>query len=401
MKNAQTIAAMLLAAAGLLACGPQGQTGKADGTAKTQKKTGEVLATIGDETLTVDEVKARMEEQSPFIRARYDSPERKREFVDNLVRFELLAQEAKRRGFADDPEVLSAMKKTMVQKLMRAEFDDNGKAPPVSEQELRAFYDENINDFVKPERVRLSHVFFAAAKGDASRMKVKADATKALAAVKAKDATDKSAFADLAKTRSDDDASKRAGGDLSFKTREELDAAWGPELTAAAFDLKEIGQLGSVIETDKGYHVVKLTGRQNPLDRPFDTVKAQIEGRLSREKRTKAFDTFVEDLKSQAKVTVNDDLLAQIEVNTGGMPAGMPGGMGMPAGMPGGMQGMPAGHPMPGGQVGGNVQPAIAIQPSGKPAAPQPAAVNAVKAPAPAPAPAKVAPKAPAPAPAR
>ncbi|HWV37404.1 MAG TPA: peptidyl-prolyl cis-trans isomerase [Vulgatibacter sp.] len=321
IKNAQTIAAVVLAAASLVACGQKAEE-KAEGAA--EKKAGDVVASLGDITITVDELKAKMDEQAPFIRARYDTTERKREFLDNMIRFELLAQEAKRRGFENDPEVQSAMKKTMVQKLMRAEFDDSKDVGEIPESELRAFYDANITDYVKPERARMSHVFFAAAKNDPNRAKVRAEANKALAALKAKDA-DKNAFAELAKTRSDDNASKRAGGDLSFKTKEELTEAWGAEVTKAAFELKEIGDLASVVETEKGFHLVKLTGRQNALDRPFDSVKNQIMSRLSREKRTKAFDAFVEGLKENAKVEVNEELLASIQVNTEGAPQLPPG----------------------------------------------------------------------------
>ncbi|HEY0839767.1 MAG TPA: peptidyl-prolyl cis-trans isomerase [Vulgatibacter sp.] len=350
IKNAQTIAAVVLAAGALAACGqPSQQTEGAS--AAAPKKTGEVVASIGDITITVDELKAKMDEQAPFIRARYDTAERKREFLDNLIRFELLAQEAKKRGLDQDPEVQTAMKKTMVQKLMRAEFDDAKDAAQIPEEELRAFYDANIGDYVKPERVRASHVFFAAGKKDPNRAKVRAEAAKALTAVKAKDA-DKNAFADLAKTRSDDDASKRAGGDLSFKTQEDLTSAWGAELAKAAFDLKEIGDVASLVETDKGFHLVKLTGRQNALDRSFDSVQNQIQSRLSREKRTKAFDSFVDGLKKSAKLEVNDDLLASIEVDTSGggqLPPGLmpPGGPGAAGARPA-IQALPAGGSAPG-----------------------------------------------------
>ncbi len=326
IKNALTIAAMVLAAASLAACSPEASQEKKESGA-TAQKTGEVVAVIGNDVITLDELKAKMEEQAPFIRARYDTTERKREFLDNLVRFELLAQEAQKRGLADDPDVQAAMKKTMVQKLMRSEFDESKAGPEVTEAAMRAFYDENVNDFVKPERVRSSHIFFAAAKGDAGRAKVKTEATRALAEMR-KSAADKNAFSNLAKTRSDDDASKRAGGDLSFKTKEELTEAWGPEFANAVVALAEIGDIGNLVESDKGFHVIRITGRQNALDRPFDSVKGQIESRLSREQRTKSFDAFVENLKSNAKLEIHEELLAKIEIGTDtqqqmGMPTGI------------------------------------------------------------------------------
>src|SRR5262249_23613934 len=53
----------------------------------------EVLAKIDDVTITVGEFQDRINKQSPYVRQRYTSVERKKEFLDNLVRFEVLAKE--------------------------------------------------------------------------------------------------------------------------------------------------------------------------------------------------------------------------------------------------------------------------------------------------------------------
>ncbi len=338
--------ALLAALSALAACevetraaGDHAASGKP---AAAAKKTGEVVANVGDDTITVDEFKAKMEEQSPFIRARYTTLERKKEFLDNLVRFEVLAQEARRRGLEQDPEVQATMKKVMVQKLIRAEFDDNEAAKNVPEADLTKYYEEHLDDYKKPERVRISHVFLAAAAGDASRAKVKSEAAKLLADVKGKEAgTQKTALTEAAKARSDDAATKPTGGDLTFKTKEELAAAWGTAVADAAFSLKTIGEIGSLVETEKGFHLVKLTGRQNALDRPYESVKSQIQNRLFRERRTKAFDDFVADLKTKADVKVKDEVLEKIDVVPGNAPvAGSPSG-----GLPPGNMALPANHP--------------------------------------------------------
>ncbi len=316
---------------------PGGATG-------AEKKSGEVVATVGDDVITVDDFMAKLDEQSPFIRARYTSLERKKEFLDNLVRFEVLAQEAKRRGLDRDPEVLATVEKVMVQKLIRAEFDEATAGNDLPEEDLRKYYDEHIEDYVKPERVRVSHIFLAAPASGAERAKAKSAAAKLLAEVKGKEAgTDKTAFVITAKEKSEDEATKAAGGDLSFKTREELAGMWGDKFAQAALGLKAIGEIGDLVETEKGFHLVKLTGRQNSLDRPFDQVKTQIQNRLSRDKRTQAFDDFVAGLKLKANVQVKEDVLEKIEVPTVPNGAAAP-AMNLPMGTPpsaGGHPGMP------------------------------------------------------------
>src|SRR5207249_10244650 len=73
----------------------------------------QVLAKIDDVVITVGDFQGRINQQSPYVRARYTSLERKKEFLDNLVRFEVLAKEAERRGLGKDEEVVRTMKQVM------------------------------------------------------------------------------------------------------------------------------------------------------------------------------------------------------------------------------------------------------------------------------------------------
>ena len=81
-----------------------------------------MLATVDGVVITVGEFQERLNRQSPYIRARYTSVYQKKEFLDSLVRFEVLAAEAAKRGFYKDPEVIRTAKQVMIQKLLRDEF---------------------------------------------------------------------------------------------------------------------------------------------------------------------------------------------------------------------------------------------------------------------------------------
>lgn len=273
-----------------------------------------VLAVVGDEVITIDDFNARMNEQAPFVRSRYQSLEKKQEFLDNLIRMELLAQEAERRGYADDPEVRQAMKRMMVNKVIRTEHERDD-LDDISDEEVRAYYEENINDFVKPERVRLSHIFFEAPRSDANRARVRGEATRLLAEIRAKEAAnDRTAFANAARERSDDPISKRAGGDLAFRTKEELENLFGLEMAEASFSLENTGDLSQVVETERGFHLVKLVGRQRALDRSLEEVTPEIRGRLSRNKRNQRFEALVESLREQTTIETNIDVLDALEI---------------------------------------------------------------------------------------
>jgi peptidyl-prolyl cis-trans isomerase C len=129
----------------------QGAAGGASGPPQSSEELKTPLAKIDDVTITLGEFQERINRQSPYIRARYTSLEQKKEFLDSLVRFEVLAKEAYRRGLDKDPEVVRTMKQVMIQKLMRDEFDAKITAESITDAEMKAFYDGNLAEYVKPE----------------------------------------------------------------------------------------------------------------------------------------------------------------------------------------------------------------------------------------------------------
>src|SRR6267143_6783608 len=100
------------------------------------EKSGPVVARVGDESITADEVRQRLNETSPFLRARYNTLERKKEFVENLIRNELLAQEAQRQGLDKSPAVREQMKRAMIQELIKKQLDERLSGADIPEEEL-------------------------------------------------------------------------------------------------------------------------------------------------------------------------------------------------------------------------------------------------------------------------
>ncbi|HET6922314.1 MAG TPA: peptidylprolyl isomerase, partial [Anaeromyxobacteraceae bacterium] len=169
MRLTHALSAVLLLAS-LAACG-QGP-----------KKSGPAVAKGDGVLVTANDFKARLEEQSPFIRARYNTLERKKEFLDNLIRTELLARAAEKQGLDKDPEVLGALRKIMVQKLVQRIFAEGDASKEIAEPEARKFYQEHQDDYVKPRKVRLAHILLAAPPGP-DRARAASQAKKLLARV--------------------------------------------------------------------------------------------------------------------------------------------------------------------------------------------------------------------------
>lgn len=276
---------------------------------------GEVVARVGTRPITADDFKARLSEQSPYVQARYTTLERKKEFLDGLVRFEVMAQEAERRGLDKDPEVKATLRKVMVQRLLKDQYDEATAAKSVPVEDSKKYYEQHLDEYVKPERVRASHVFLSAPNGSPDRARVEKEAVKVLVEVRGREAGPvKTAFAALAQTRSDDATTKTSAGDLGFRTQEELTQLWGAKLAEAAFTLKAVDELAGPVATEKGFHLLKLMGRQVGLNQPFESVRPRIEARLATERRTKAMDTFVAELRAKTPVTVDEQALGKVDV---------------------------------------------------------------------------------------
>ena len=150
----------------------------------------------------------------------------------------------------------------------------------VSEAEIKAAYDSRKDRFQQPEERRASHILIASEK--LGKDKAKAKAEQLLAEIRKTPA----AFADLAKKNSDDPGSAAKGGDLGFFGRGTMVKSFED----SAFGLKE-GEISGVVESDFGFHIIKLTGIHAAKEKPLAEVRGEIEAEL---KKTAASRKFAE-----------------------------------------------------------------------------------------------------------
>jgi len=173
---------------------------------------------------------------------------------------------------------------------------------PATEQEARVFYDNNEDRFVQPERVRASHILLTVNKDetDSTRAQKKAEARRILGELK-KGAD----FAEAARTYSGC-PSKEQGGDLGYFERGRM----VPAFETVAFGLKT-GQLSGVVETQFGYHIIKVTDHAKASTVPFDQAKQNIEQYLAQQKKQESLTAFFDSLRSVSKIEFIDSSYAR------------------------------------------------------------------------------------------
>jgi peptidyl-prolyl cis-trans isomerase D len=163
------------------------------------------------------------------------------------------------------------------------DLDALKKGITVSDKELRDYYAANEARYTTPEERRASHILVKVDAGAsaADRAKAKAKAEALLAEVKKNPAS----FAEVARKNSGDPGSAEKGGDLDFFGHGGLAAK---PLEDAAFALKP-DEISGLVQSDFGYHIVKLTAVRGGDKRSFDAVKAELEGEVKTQLAQKRF----------------------------------------------------------------------------------------------------------------
>ena len=207
-----------------------------------------------------------------------DSPERRNAVKEELINREVLVQAALKRGVDKNPDVAAQMEMARQAVLVRALFENEVKANPISDAELQKQY-EDFKKSMGENEFKVRHILVD-----------KEDDAKAIIADLGKGAD----FAKLAKDKSKDPGSKDNGGDLD----------WGPgaryvkPFSDALASLKKGETTKAPVKTDFGYHVIKLDDVR-PLKVPgFDEIKEQFRQRAQQAQVQK----LVMELRGKAKV---------------------------------------------------------------------------------------------------
>jgi len=255
---------------------------------KPQDKSSDaVVAVVGDKKITRKEFEQRYEEVQ---RQTINAPSREL-FLEDLVRYEVGVQEAEKRGLQNDPIVKERIRQEMYKGLIEREIGKRVSDIKVSDAEMKAFYAKN------PE-IRTSHILIEF-KPDANETE-KAAAKKRAEEIYAEVRNSKRPFEELVALYSDDVLSKKNGGDIGWQSGMTL----VPPYYETILKMK-VGEVRGLIETQYGFHIVKVTGRRSFAD----ANKRQIRAAVFDEKRKEIFNDYFNRLKRQYKIEVNRSAL--------------------------------------------------------------------------------------------
>src|SRR6188768_1088478 len=127
----------------------------------TPELAAQVLAKVGDRSITLGEYAETLERMDPFERIRYQSPDRRKQLLNEIIQVELLAEEAKRRGLDRRPETQERVRQMLRDELLRDMRQSVPGPSDIPETEVRAYFEAHHDEFKEPERRRVAHLLLA------------------------------------------------------------------------------------------------------------------------------------------------------------------------------------------------------------------------------------------------
>jgi peptidyl-prolyl cis-trans isomerase SurA len=284
-----------------------------------------IVAKVNSEIITLSSIEQRANALKQKYRNEYDNYDENkilREALEILIDDKLKLQQGKKMGFeVDDITVDAAIKRLeknnsleegqlafmleaegkslesyknvirdqiLVSKITRFEL---GSRMTISEKKIAKYYHDNQKEFWESSQVRVKHILILFEKDVSEKIKKKKNKQIKEILAELKEGKD---FAEAAKEYSED-VSASLGGDVGFVKKGQM----VPEFEKVVFRLKE-GEISGVVETEYGYHIIKVDEIQKGRTIPFKEVKNKIKDILSVSKQESTYKAWISELRDSA-----------------------------------------------------------------------------------------------------
>ena len=272
-----------------------------------------MLARVGDHTITLGDYVKAVQHMDQFDRMRYQSPERRRELLQEMIDVELLADEAHDKGWDKDPMTEQEIREVLRDAMLKRAAAGAPGPNDIPEDDVRAYYEAHKADFRDPERRRVAAIVLPTEAAAAQALEVAKKATAAQ-------------WGDLVRAKSVDPQAKAnvpvdLAGDLGFVSppgdSRGVNARVPEAVRAAVFEIGDKGEvLGRVVPADGKFYVVRLESKTDPHERSVEDAERTIRVKLAQDRMRAKEDALLAELRTQFPVQIDEAALAQVKVDT-------------------------------------------------------------------------------------
>lgn len=256
---------------------------------------GRVIAQVNGKEIRDDQFKMRFSKLPLSLKTRYSDEKGKRDFLEEIIKRELLLQEARRIGIEKDPAILDRIEemreRMILNEFLQREVENKLVA---NDKELEDYYNLHREEFKSPDEVKISQIVVRGeedAREVLKRLHRRAD------------------FARMAKEFSIDTATKNSGGELGMLQKGKIH----PQLESVIFGMNE-GDISDPIKTESGFHIIKLQKKNPGTLLSFKDAKNMANQRYSIEKRNRVFEDLFAGLRSKGRITISEENLRGVNV---------------------------------------------------------------------------------------
>lgn len=315
-----TVAVAILGCLGLAACGKGNKSVGVDAGRPPVTSTGippeqaaRVLAKVGDRTITLGDFAASLEHMDQFDRLRYQSPERRLELLQEMIRVELLAQEAEAKGYDKDPIAAQELRGVLRDAVL--EDAKKGAATPaqIPAAAVQAYFDAHRAEYKDPERRRLQVLV------------LRDDAIAAAAIESYKKDPTLVTWGNLVRDKSLDTQARAnvpldLAGDFGFVSPPGDPRGTNPrvpeEVRVAAFAIPKVGEISPAVRSGGKVYVVRLFQLIEARERTFAEAERTIRVKLAQDEIQKREEELLVALRKEHPVQIDEAALAQVRVDT-------------------------------------------------------------------------------------
>ncbi|MCO5082410.1 MAG: peptidylprolyl isomerase [Rhizobiaceae bacterium] len=254
-----------------------------------QAQEDKVVATVNGQQITEQDLKAAVTDLDPQL-ARLPAEQQRAAALSALIELRLMAGEAGARGLDKNPEFQRRLA-MLNQRALHAEVIDQEVAKKITDEEVRARYDQEIAATPAENEVKARHIL----------VKTKEEAEAII-----KELDGGGDFEKIANEKTEDPSGKTSGGDLGYFGAGQM----VPEFEKAAFALEPGSYTREPVQSQFGWHVIKVEDKRAKQPPAFDEVKDQFRNVVLREK----YYALVKQLRDAATVDIADaDLKKALE----------------------------------------------------------------------------------------
>lgn len=255
-----------------------------------------VLMKVGNEVITEEDLEMALEEMPDQYKDYYSTEDGKKQLLERMAEQKMLAMKAKEMKLDKTKEFEKIMEKAkemaLAQVIVKKLIMEGIKS---TDEEIREKYEKNKEDYKKEEEASASHILI---KTDAGMSYEEKEGARKKALDIWKKLMKGADFAKMAKKYSDSPEGDQNGGELGWFSRDRMVKEFSDEAFA--------GKVGKIIphlvETQFGYHIIKVTDKRPAGYMPIEEARERIEEELLSEKRNEAYEKLKEELKEQYPV---------------------------------------------------------------------------------------------------